>query len=162
MNSVQALLERDALYDVALLKHGFTDYMRDYEIVVSGGRDFHRYQFIGCVEASCKTTVRPATFVESLSDDFVYSGPDYPGKDDPQGFIWGVRYSNACISYAEAGERAAHWSRVLGISMHEANIKSEAFLVTLVFADLRCEYMGDEPQVAVPKQYPIATDDRPT
>jgi len=25
----------------------------------------------------------------------VYADPDYPEKDDPDGFVWGVRFSNA-------------------------------------------------------------------
>lgn len=25
----------------------------------------------------------------------MYAGPDYPEKDDPEGFIWGMRLSSA-------------------------------------------------------------------
>jgi len=38
MNPVETFLCREAFFDAAIMKHGFTDYMRDYEIIV-GGRD---------------------------------------------------------------------------------------------------------------------------
>jgi hypothetical protein len=163
VNVVEAQLHSDSPWDVFLLRHGFTDYMRDYEVVVSfAGRDLHRYQFVGCVEAVCQTAVRPGAFAASLSDEFVYSGPDYPDKDDPEGFIWGARYSNASIAYVQSSPRAAQWSASLGLPMHEVNIKSEAFDISLIFAELRREYLGDEPEASVGKQYPIAADGRPT
>jgi|SRR5262245_54576415 len=98
MMTVRELLNREDFFDAAILRHGFTDYMRDYEIVVSGRQgplhtDVHRYQFVGCVEAVCTTNVEPAVFVSSLADDFVFAGPDYRDKEDPDGFIWGTRWS---------------------------------------------------------------------
>jgi hypothetical protein len=160
VNKVKAMLERDQPDDVALLRHGFTDYMRDYEVVFSfAGQELYRYHFVGCVEADCQTTLRPVDFVASLSDQFVYSGPDYPDTPDPDGFIWGVRYSNAQISYVEDGAIAARWAIALGIPMHEVEIASEAFRITLVFASLRGAKFGHA-DVPIPKQYPIdAVDD---
>lgn len=115
MNRVQALLTAEVFFDAAILRHGFTDYMRDYEIII-GGRDgppnddLHRYQFIGCVEANYITAVSPETFTRSLPDTFVFSGPDYLDQDEPKGFIWGVRYSNAYpgLTYIEKSPLATH------------------------------------------------------
>jgi len=93
MPTVEEFLERETFFDAAILRHGFTDYMRDYEVIVSGRdrpprTDVHRYQFIGCVEATVETRVAADTFAKSLPDEFVYAGPDYPEKEDPDGFVW--------------------------------------------------------------------------
>jgi hypothetical protein len=126
--TVKALLERESITDAAILRHGFTDYMRDYEIIVGArngppNTDIHKYQFIGCAEAVCTTQLGitqlvrtfhepKSIFGESLADEFVFSGPDYPEKDDPNGFIWGVRFAEVVSGwdYAENGKRAKFWS----------------------------------------------------
>ena len=119
MLTVKELLERHSFFDMAIIRHGFTDYMRDYEILIGSGypasEEIHRYQFVGCVEASYRSNIRPTTIVKSLPDEYVLSGPDYPDIDDPPGFIWDVRYSNAYpgLDYIDNGERAKHWSQLL-------------------------------------------------
>jgi len=161
MNSVKELLERENFFDAAIVRHGFTDYIRDYEIIVAArsgppNTDVHKYQFVGCVEARYKTLLGP-DFTKSLSDEFVYSGPDYPEKPDPDGFIWGVRFAEAYpgLTYLENGERAAHWSRALERPMHEILIETNCFSLRLVFADLRYAFLGHEPDVALSKDMPI-------
>jgi hypothetical protein len=67
----EAELQRalDEIFDGALVHHGFTDYMRDYELVVSMTAapstrtppGFLKYLFKYCVEVSVATTVTPAT-----------------------------------------------------------------------------------------------------
>ena len=166
MLTVRELLEREDFYDAAVLRHGFVDYMRDYEVVVSGRgpprTDVHRYLFVGCVEAVCQSAIAPETLAASLPDEFVHSGPDYPAKDDPPGFIWGVRWACAepGVSYVADGERARHWGALLGRPMHEVFLQTNAYTLLLVFADLRYAYLGtdDEPGVLRPKDYPIAPD----
>jgi hypothetical protein len=166
MNQVKALLEREDFFDAAIRRHGFADYMRDYEIIVSGRYgpsrdDVHRYHFVGCVEARYTTALVPESFVRSLGDEFVYAGPDYPDKREPDGVIWGTRWSGAYpgLEYIDEGERAKHWTRVCGIPMHEIELTTEAFQLTLVFADARHEYLGREADVNLPKQFPIAGGD---
>ena len=164
MLTVAELLERETFFDAGIYRHGFVDYMRDYELVV-GGRDgpprtdVHRYLFVGCAEAHYESAVRPEVFAASLPDDFVLSGPDYPDKDDPVGFIWGVRYSSAYpgLTYEADGARAREWAARLGRPMHEVLIETEAFRLRLVFADLRYAYLGtlDDPDVMRPKDMPI-------
>lgn len=163
MPTVEEFLQRETFFDAAILRHGFMDYMRDYEIIVSGRdgpprTDVHRYQFIGCVEAVVETRVAPDTYAKSLPDGFVYAGPDYPEKDDPDGFIWGVRWSCAYpgLTYVRNGLRAGHWSQALGRPMHEVTIETEAFHLRLVFADVRHESLGhDAPGILLRKDYPI-------
>ncbi len=107
------------------------------------------------------TRVRSETFVQSLSDEYVYAGPDYPEKDDPDGFIWGVRYSVAYpgLKYIDNGERSQYWSKKLGQKMHEITLETEAFFLRLVFANIRYASLGNEPEVVVKKDYPINLSD---
>jgi hypothetical protein len=164
MPTVRELLEREDFYDAAILRHGFVDYMRDYEVIV-GSRDgppytdVHRYLFVGCAEAVCETAITPEWFVRSLPDDFVLSGPDYPEKDDPKGFIWGVRWAAAFpgLSYLPDGEGARAWSARLGRRMHEVLLETNAYRLRLVFADIRHAYLGtqDQPGILRGKDYPV-------
>jgi hypothetical protein len=131
MSKVKELLEREDFFDAAILRHGFTDYIRDYEIIV-GGRD----------------------------------GPphtDYPEKEEPDGFIWGVRFAEAYpgLTYVENGERGAHWSQLLGRTMHEVAIETNCFHLRLIFADIRYAFLGNEPDVVVSKDMPINIAETP-
>jgi len=142
------------------MRHGFTDYMRDYDVIVGARNgppytDLHKYQFIGCVEA-CYETKLGKDFERSISDDFVYSGPDYPDKPDPYGFIWGVRFAETWVgglTYLDNGERAKHWSKIMGRNMHEVTIETNAYFLRLVFADIRYAFLGYEPEVHNQRNY---------
>jgi hypothetical protein len=160
--TVKELLAREDFSDAVIMRHGFTDYMRDYEIIVGArngppNTDVHKYQFIGCVEAHYETEIL-GYFNSSISDDFVFSGPDYPDKDAPYGFIWGVRFAETCgrgIEYISKGERARYWSKIIDRNMHELLIRTNAYSLRLVFADVRYAYLGNEPVVQIKKDYPL-------
>ena len=145
------LLERESFFDGAILKHGFVDYMRDYELITTDitGKYLHKYQFVGCVEAIYRTELSPEAFAQSISDKYVFSGPDYPNKAEPDGFIWGVRYSNAYpgLIYIENSHLAQKWVEKMKRPMHEVKIETEAFHLTLIFADIRHEFLGSEEAV---------------
>lgn len=137
--------------------------MRDYAVIVGARNgaphtDLHRYLFVGCAEAECRTGVRPEVFAASLGDEFVHAGPDHPDPVEPGGFIWGVRWSCAYpgLTYAADGERARHWSRLLGRTMHEVTLETNAFFLRLVFAELRYAFLGHDESVLPPKEYPVA------
>ncbi len=34
MTTVKELLEREDFFDAAVIRHGFTDYIRDYELII--------------------------------------------------------------------------------------------------------------------------------
>lgn len=166
MITVKQLLQREDFFDAAILRHGFTDYMRDYELIV-GARDgpphtdMHKYQFVGCVVAQyhiplARPDAGPA-LARSFPDDFVFSGPDYPAKDDPQGFIWGVRCTIAYpgLTYIDDGAFAEQWSKLLGRTMHEVVVETNLFLLRLVFADVRYAFLGHTPAVTIQKDMPL-------
>jgi len=162
MITVKSLLEHASFFDGAIIRHGFVDYMRDYEVLVGGvnglpGNQLYRYQFVGCVEAIYKTEIPPEPFNASISDQFVFAGPDYPENDNLEGFIWGVRYANAYpgLTYIENGDLAKEWSQRMKRTMHEVTIETEAYHLTLVFADFRYEFIGNEDNFSIPKMMPI-------
>ena len=161
MISVKELLEKHDFFDTAVLRHGFTDYMRDYEIIIAAFYSHHevytRYQFIGCVEAVYESVIRPDVLKASLPDRFVFAGPDYPDVEDPAGYIWGVRYSTAYpgLEYVLDGKRAKHWARKLGRPMHEIALETECYLLRLVFADIRVEDIVNPEVILNQKDYPL-------
>lgn len=159
--TVKELLQREAFFDCAIRRHGFTNYIRDYEIIVSGRdgppyTDVHKYQFVGCVEAYYETTLGE-WFNKSISDDFVYAGPEYPDQVEPDGFIWGIREALAYpgLEYVDNGERAAYWSGKIGRKMHEVLLETNAYRLRLVFADIRHSRLGHEPDAEIKNDYPL-------
>jgi hypothetical protein len=72
----------DPIFDFAVMSHGFTSYMRDYDVVIevpairADGRSSYiegryRYGFTHCVAAVVKTNVPPETWRTSSSDEFI-------------------------------------------------------------------------------------------
>ena len=161
MPTVKELLEQEDFFDAAVLRHGFTDYMRDYEIIVAArngppNTDVQKYQFVGCVEAHYQTELGHG-FTRSLSDEHVYSGPAYPDKEEPCGFIWGVRFAESYpgLTYVENGERAQHWSEVLERKMHEVFLERKAYNLRFVLADGRYTYLGNESEITLSMDMPL-------
>jgi hypothetical protein len=92
-----AVLEEllDETFDHAVVHHGYTDYMRDYEVVVYLTADprtgiepaYLRYLFRYCVEARCESSVPPATWRVSLDDRLI----DHKTGADLDGVTSGAR-----------------------------------------------------------------------
>ncbi|MET8968917.1 YxiG-like protein [Streptomyces hydrogenans] len=140
-----AVLEQllDATFDHAVVHHGYTDYMRDYEVIVSmtadprtGVAPAHlRYLFRYCVEARCETSVPAETWRVSLDDRLI----DHRGGRDLDGYVWGVKWHDLypgakLLPESEATQR---WSKALGIDFHEVRIATNAQNLTLLFSDLQ-------------------------
>ncbi|MFD4671628.1 hypothetical protein ACFWNN_17965 [Lentzea sp. NPDC058450] len=143
MDAAQIGAALDDVFDQALVFHGFTDYLRDYDVIVyasadpsTGIRPEHlRYRFRYCVRAEVTTSVAPETWKRSLDDAFVDGWED---RDDLDGYVWGVRWQ---VLYPGAkvvadSEAAAAWSARLGMPMHEVLIEANGHTISLVFADL--------------------------
>jgi hypothetical protein len=88
----------DEVFDQALVYHGFTDYMRDYEVVVcmtaAPGTGiapvYRRLLFRYCVQAGCQTTVAPRVWRSSLDDRLI----EYETGVDLDGYVWGVKWQD--------------------------------------------------------------------
>src|SRR5580658_2218683 len=95
-----AVLERalDDIFDQALMYHAFTDYMRDYEVIVYATADPRtgiapahlRYLFRYCVEARSRTTLPPDTWRSSLDERLI----DHAIGADLDGYVWGVKWQS--------------------------------------------------------------------
>jgi hypothetical protein len=112
----------DDVFDHALIHHGFTPYMRDYELIVHASADpasgiqpaYLRYLFRFCVEATTRSMLSRDTWQRSCDDRPLY--PEFRVVAD--------------------SARARAWSEALGTDFHEVHMESNAHDVTLVFADL--------------------------
>ncbi|MFI9721294.1 hypothetical protein ACIHFE_16870 [Streptomyces sp. NPDC052396] len=132
----------DASFDHAVVHHGYTSYMRDYEVIVyatadprTGLEPVHlRYLFKHCVEARCESTVPPETWRVSLDDRLI----DYETGVDLDGYVWGVKWH--CLypgaKVLPESEAARRWAEALGIDFHDVRIETNAHRVTLLFSEL--------------------------
>lgn len=165
MTTVKELLEQNDFYDYAIVRHGFTDYMRDYEIIVHfgfhSGNALEKYQFVGCIEATYSSALSPRVLAQSLADENVLAGPGTVKGDLPEGYIWGVRYAavDPGWRYVENGERAMQWSKLMGRKMHEIDINTNVFNLKLVFADIRVALLGHEPEYKLQEDYPLPIEE---
>ncbi|MGN9758056.1 YxiG-like protein [Streptomyces sp. SD31] len=140
-----AVLEQllDDAFDQAVVHHGHTAYMRDYEVVIHATADprtgvepaYLRYLFRYCVEARCETSVPAQTWRVSLDDRLI----DDVTADGLDGYVWGVKWH--CLypgaKLLPASERTRRWSRSLGLDFHEVLIETNAHRLTLLFSDLQ-------------------------
>jgi hypothetical protein len=138
--AMQAALED--VFDQALVFHGFTDYMRDYQLITYSVADprtgitpsYDSYLFRYCVEATITSTLTPQTWANSLDERLI----DHEVGKDLEGHVWGVMwqalYPGASVS-AES-KIADQWARAVGIPFHEAVIEGNGHKIVLIFSDL--------------------------
>lgn len=136
------------IFDNSILSHGFTDYMRDYRMVVYsmvGSQDvgYWEYLFKACVECNYQTTVTTLS-VNGWTDD-VFIDRDVYESSGQNGFLWGLKFSPAYPgwTYVEDSPRASSWADVIGMPMHEVGIETNHFNLTLVFHDLDVRRIPD-------------------
>jgi len=132
-------------FDQALVFHGFTDYMRDYEMIVQLSADprtgipneYVRYIFVNCVQANVSTALQPEGWATSLDDRLI----DYASGVDLDGYTWGVKWQLLYPGFELVGDSqvAAPWAADLGIPFHEVRVETNGHNLTLVYSDLRIE-----------------------
>jgi hypothetical protein len=140
------------LFDRELIFHGFTPYMRDYEMVVYESVDPNpkyglvprhlRFLYRNCTEAVVRSRVRPDVWSRSLSDDLLITRHV---SAESTGYVWGVEaqeiYPGATV--VQQSERAAYWTDRVGIVFHEARIEANAQTIALVFAEVSVEEVAE-------------------
>jgi hypothetical protein len=133
------------LHDKELIFHGFTPYMRDYEMVVYEPVDPNpkyglvprhlRFLFRHCTEATVTSRVRPEVWSRSLSDELLKVRHV---SRDATGYVWGVEsqelYPGARV--VKGSKRAACWADRLGIAFHEVLVESNSQAIGLVFSEV--------------------------
>jgi hypothetical protein len=134
------------MFDCELMFHGFTNYMRDYELVVyqsvdprSGKTPRHfRFVFRLCTEIDVRSSVAPNVWARSTDDLLLDTNAV---TMESTGYVWGVRCQNLYPGAAivEVSDRARMWEKHLAVPFHEVQIQGNAHLISLVFADLSVE-----------------------
>lgn len=139
-----AVLEQllDDTFDHAVVHHGYTDYMRDYEVIIYATADprtgikpsYLRYLFRYCVEARCETTVPAETWRVSLDDRLI----DPENEADLDGYVWGVKWHSLYpgAELLAGSDTTFRWSKAIGIDFHEVRLETNAHNLTLVFSEL--------------------------
>ncbi|MEU9297628.1 hypothetical protein [Streptomyces sp. NPDC048266] len=140
-----AVLEQmlDETFDHAVVHHGYTNYMRDYEVIIYATADPRtviapshlRYLFRYCVEARCETSVPADAWRVSLDDRLI----DHKTGVDVDGYVWGVKW-HALYPGAKLlpeSEATRRWAKALGIDFHKVRMETSAHNVTLLFSDLQ-------------------------
>ncbi len=146
--SVEEKLEAGPMFDMAIVEHHFTDYMRDYDIfvdVVGPVPSSHkskvygqcRYRFTHCVLAEVRTTVRENVWAVSW-EDVLTDFQVWTDAGQPEGYVWGVKYMAAYpgLLYVADSTVAREWTERLDKPMHEVDIETNAHNIRLVFHDV--------------------------
>jgi hypothetical protein len=143
----------DDVFDQALLFHGFTDYLRDYDVYIYASADRRtgiapqhlRYRFKHCVRATVTSGLSPQIWKRSLDDRLL----DHEHADGLEGYVWAVRWQALYpgMSLMTTSAAAERWSADLGIPFREAAIATNGHNISLVFSDLTVHAVnpGDTP-----------------
>ena len=125
MDSAQLQQALDDVYDQALVHHGYTPYMRDYELIVYVTAEsatgippaYLRYPFRFCVEATTRSTLSRDTWQRSRDERLIR----YETGKDLDGFVWGVTWLPLDPGFGVVPDsaRARMWSDALGTDFHE-------------------------------------------
>jgi hypothetical protein len=145
-NTVQEKLDQYPIFDDALVQHGFTSYMRDYDVITEFGASYggisymagsYRYRFTHCVVAEVTTTVSVEVWRASWTDEYTNS-QRWEAAGAPEGYLWCVEYALAYpgLIYEADAPRAKNWAQRLGKSMHEIVIRTNAYNIRLIFHDV--------------------------
>ncbi|WP_197284941.1 hypothetical protein [Sciscionella sediminilitoris] len=135
-------------FDQALVFHGFTDSMRDYDLIIYATADprtgippeYLRYRFSCCVRATVTSTVTPEIWGRSLDDRLL----DFEQGRELDGYVWGVRWQELYPGpkLLPATAETTAWSARLGRPVREAVIEANAHSIRLVFADLSVDRLA--------------------
>ncbi|MBT0771991.1 hypothetical protein KIH74_23820 [Kineosporia sp. J2-2] len=130
----------DDLFDQALVYHGYTDYMRDYEVIVRGsadpeaGQGHRRYLFRHCPRVTVTSTVGPDVWARSLDEALLHQETPH----DDAVYAWGVRgqalYPGA--GKPETSRETRRWASRLGVPFYEITLEGNGHELRLMFSDL--------------------------
>lgn len=133
----------EVAFDQAIVFHGYTAYMRDYEVIVctvgAPGPGLEpkslRYLFTHCVAATLTSALTPAIWASSLDERLI----DYGQGVDLDGYVWGVKFQSLYpgAELVANSPEASRWHEALGIPFHEAVLRTNGHIIRLVFSDLR-------------------------
>ena len=142
-------IKLEDIYDVVILKHGFTDYGRDYQFEIEAtpiGKLAGRYilTFKHCYDLTYKILVNDEIIRKSWDDIFTNSKA-WEKNNKPDGFLWGTNWSLAYPGFKkiENSDKAADWSSRLGKKMNEVKLETNLYLINLIYETWILEKTGD-------------------
>ena len=154
-------IKLDDIYDVAITKHGFTDYVRDYKFEIEAnwiGDLAGKYDLIfkHCYELTYKTLIDDDTIIQSWNDLFTDFGV-WEKNNEPEGFVWGTNWSLAYPGFKEIinSEKAKIWSEKLGKKMKEVNLQANSFEINLIYEKWSLEKINDNTSLIKKVMLPI-------
>jgi len=153
--SVQEKLEAGPMFDMAIVEHHFTDYMRDYDIFVdvveampdgplSQATGRSRYRFTHCVLAEITTSMPDKVWIEAWTDAFT----DYQtwiASGEAKGYAWAVDYMIAYpgLSYIANSPTAQKWTNKMDKPMYEVYIETAPLNIRLIFHDVEISWTSE-------------------
>jgi hypothetical protein len=155
-------IKLDEIYDVAIIRHGFTDYVRDYRFEIEAnwiGDLAGRYvlTFTHCYELTYKTLVDDDSIKESWNDLFT-NFETWKKHNEPEGFVWGTNWSLAYPGFDEIvdSEKAKNWSKRLSKEMKEVRLQANSFKINLIYETWNLKKINSDTslisQVMIPLQ----------
>ncbi len=143
-------IKLDEIYDVAVLRHGFAVYVRDYQFEIEAnwiGGLAGRYllTFKHCYDLTYKTVVEDDLIKKSW-DDLFTNHEIWEKSNEPDGFVWGTNWSLAYPGFKELkdSDKAKDWSDRLKKQMKEVKLETNSFGINLIFESWTLEKLNDD------------------
>lgn len=143
-------IKLEDIYDVAILRHGFTDYVRDYQFEIESNliKDLKgRFilTFKHCYDLTYKTLVKDDVIRKSWDDTFI-NFEVWKKNNKPDGFLWGTNWSLAYPGFEEIKNsvKATNWSDRLGKKMKEVKLETNSFTISLIYENWTLEKENDD------------------
>jgi hypothetical protein len=128
------------IFDVAILRHGFSEYNRDYDFVFEADSTDDSGQFLlrfkHVYELSYLTSLTTDTLKISTSDNFT-DYKKWQETGDKEGFVWGVNYALAYPGFTilDNSFKADKWTKTLGFQMYNVILETETYKIDFVTSD---------------------------
>lgn len=143
-------IKLDEIYDVAIIRHGFTDYVRDYQFYIEADwiddlAGSYTLTFTHCYELTYKTLVTDDSLKESW-DDLYTDFKTWEKNNEPEGIVWGTNWSLAYPGFEEIvnSEKAQNWSKRLDKKMKEVRLQANSFEISLIYENWRLEKINPD------------------
>lgn len=146
-------IELENLYDIAILRHGFADYNRDYEFIIEIGGQINAGQFLlvfkNVYELTYKTTLPYKVIRQSLHDDFT-NYQKWQDNGEKEGFVWEVNYSLAYPGFTikDNSDNAIKWTKELGINMYEIILDTNTYKIEFLSSAFELKKINDKHDLA--------------
>ena len=137
--TIKEKLEEYDLYDQSIIRHGFMDYIRDYEIIgylCGGNFDLEvQYLFKGCIKIDYNVNINPEYF---SMDDRLLDLDKQDEFDYPRAFIWGVKGADVYPGWTllESTDELIILKERYKTEFFQVFFKTNAYDLTVTFHDL--------------------------